>query len=303
MPRSALVTDLAGFDLLLTVAGAGSIGQAAKLHGLSQPAASIRLRQLESRLGLTLLERSAQGTRLTTAGELVASWAQPVLDRAAELETSLEALRTGQRSQLRIAASFTIAEYLLPRWLIMLRNAQPGIRTSLVSGDSADVSARVLAGRTDIGFVEGPDVPDTLQARVVARDELVLVVAPSHRWTRRRTPLTVGDIAATPLVSREHGSGTRGAWERALRMPLAEPALELTSTTAIKAAVMDGLAPAVLSSNAVAAELAVGTLVRVRTPDGLDLVRRLRAVWTRGQNLSGPAADLLAFASRPRSIG
>ena len=299
MPRSALVTDLAGFDLLLTVAGAGSIGQAAKLHGLSQPAASIRLRQLESRLGVTLLERSAQGTRLTAAGELVASWAQRVLDRAAELEASLEALRTGQRSQLRIAASFTIAEYLLPRWLIMLRTAQPGIRTSLVSGDSADVSARVLAGRTDIGFVEGPDVPDPLQARVVARDELVLVVAPSHRWARRRTPLTVGDIAATPLVSREHGSGTRGAWERALRMPLAEPALEVTSTTAIKAAVMDGLAPAVLSSSAVAAELAVGTLVRVRTPDGLDLTRRLRAVWTRGQNLSGPAADLLAFASRP----
>ncbi len=299
MPRSALVTDLAGFDLLLTVAGAGSIGQAAKLHGLSQPAASIRLRQLESRLGVTLLERSAQGTRLTTAGELVASWAQPVLDRAAELETSLEALRTGQRSQLRIGASFTIAEYLLPRWLIMLRNAHAGIRISLVSGDSADVSARVLAGRTDIGFVEGPDVPDTLQARVVARDELALVVAPSHRWARRRTPLTVGDIAATRLVSREHGSGTRGAWERALRMPLAEPALEVTSTTAIKAAVMDGLAPAVLSSNAVAAELAVGTLVRVRTPDGLDLTRRLRAVWTRGHNLSGPAADLLAVASRP----
>jgi DNA-binding transcriptional LysR family regulator len=299
MPRSALVTDLAAFDLLLTVAGAGSIGQAAKLHGLSQPAASIRLRQLESRLGVTLLERSAQGTRLTTAGELVASWAQPVLDRAAELETSLEALRSGQRSQLRIAASFTIAEYLLPRWLIMLRNAQPGIRTSLVSGDSAGVSARVLAGRTDIGFVEGPDVPDTLQARVVARDELALVVAPSHRWARRRTPLTVGDIAATPLVSREHGTGTRGAWERALRMPLAEPALEVTSTTAVKAAVMDGLAPAVLSSNAVAAELAVGTLVRVKTPDGLDLTRRLRAVWARGHNLSGPAADLLAFASRP----
>ena len=298
MPRSALVTDLAGFDLLLTVAGAGSIGQAAKLHGLSQPAASIRLRQLESRLGVTLLERSAQGTRLTTAGELVASWAQLVLDRAGELETSLEALRAGQRSQLRIAASLTIAEYLLPRWLIMLRNAYPGIRTSLVSGDSAEVSARVQAGRADIGFVEGPDIPETLQARVVARDELVLVVAPSHRWARRRTPLTAGDIAAAPLVSREHGSGTRDAWERALRMPLAEPALEETSTVAIKAAVMDGLAPAVLSSHAVAAELAVGALIRVRTPDGLDLTRRLRAVWTRGEALRGPAADLLAFASR-----
>src|SRR5262245_25575812 len=165
MPRSALVTDLAGFDLLLTVAGAGSIGQAAKLHGLSQPAASIRLRQLESRLGVTLLERSAQGTRLTTAGELVASWAQPVLDRAAELETGLEALRAGHRTPLRIAASLTIAEYLLPRWLTVLRAAHPDTRTSLTSGSSAEVFARLQARRADIGFVEGPDVPDGLQAR------------------------------------------------------------------------------------------------------------------------------------------
>jgi DNA-binding transcriptional LysR family regulator len=298
MPRSALVTDLAGFDLLLTVAGAGSIGQAARLHGLSQPAASIRLRQLESRLGITLLERSAHGARLTTAGELVASWAQPVLDRAAELETSLEALRSGHRTQLRIAASITVAEYLLPRWLIALRAARPEIRISLASGTSADVSARVQAGRADLGFVEGPDVPDGLQARVVARDELVLVVAPAHRWARRRTALAVEDIAATPLVSRERGSGTRDAWERALRVPLADPALEVTSATAIKAAVMGGLAPAVLSVHAVQAELSAGTLVRVTTPDGLDLNRRLRAVWPHGQTLRGPAADLLTLAAR-----
>lgn len=298
MPRSALVTDLASFDLLLTVARAGSIGQAAKLHGLTQPAASIRLRQLESRLGVSLLERSAQGTRLTTTGELVASWAQPVLDRADELDTSLEALRSGHRTQLRIAASLTIAEYLLPRWLIALRVAQPETRTSLTSGNSAEVSARVQAGQADVGFVEGPDVPDGLQARVVARDELVLVVAPTHRWARRRTALSVADVAATPLVSRERGSGTRDAWERALGVPLADAALEVTSTTAIKAAVMGGLAPAVLSAHAVAAELTAGTLVRVRTPDGLDLTRRLRAVWPRGQTLRGPAADLLALVAR-----
>jgi DNA-binding transcriptional LysR family regulator len=75
----------------------------------------------------------------------------------------------------------------------------------------------------------------------------------------------------------------------------AAPVLEVSSTTAIKAAVIGGIGPAVLSAHAVTAELAAGTLVRLTVPD-LDLSRRLRAVWPMGQTLRGPARDLLAIA-------
>ncbi|WP_163510789.1 LysR family transcriptional regulator [Fodinicola acaciae] len=294
------VSDLTSFDLLLSVARLGSIGRAAAAHQMSQPAASARLRQLERQLGARLLERQARGTQLTTVGEVVAGWAQPVVDRAADLEAGIAALRRDRATQLRIAASLTVAEYLLPGWLIALRTADPETVTTLSCGNSAEVAVQVLGGQADIGFVEGPAVPAGVEAREVARDELAVVVAPSHPWARRRR-VRPAELAATPLLSREAGSGTREAWERAVRaqvdIELAAPMLEMSSTTAIKAAAIGGIGPAVLSVRAVAAELAAGTLVRLSAP-GLDLTRRLRAIWPAGQPVRGAAGDLLAIALR-----
>ena len=81
-------------------------------HGVSQPAASARMRLLEGQLSLVLIERSPRGSKLTPAGALVAGWAQAVVDAAESLDAGLTALRRERDSRLRIAAS--MAEYLLP---------------------------------------------------------------------------------------------------------------------------------------------------------------------------------------------
>jgi DNA-binding transcriptional LysR family regulator len=300
MPLPSRVSDLTSFDLLLSVANLGSIGRAAAAHQMSQPAASARLRQLERQVGARLLERGARGARLTTVGELVAGWAQPAVDRAADLEEGIAALRRERHTHLRVAASLTVAEYLLPAWLIALRTADPDTMTALSCGNSAEVAAQILTGEAEIGFVEGPKVPGGVQAREVARDELAVVVAPSHAWARRRR-VRAAELVRTPLVSREPGSGTRQAWEQAVREQLdtglAAPILEVSSTTAIKAAAMGGIGPAVLSVRAVTAELTAGTLVRLAVP-GLELTRRMHAIWPAGNTLQGPASDLLAIALR-----
>jgi DNA-binding transcriptional LysR family regulator len=300
VPLPSRVSDLTSFDLLLSVAKLGSIGRAAAAHQLSQPAVSARLRQLEHQVGARLLDRGARGARLTTVGELVAGWAQPAVDRAADLEEGIAALRRDRHTHLRVAASLTVAEYLLPSWLIALRSVDPDTMTALSSGNSVEVAAQILAGEAEIGFVEGPTVPEGVQAREVARDELAVVVAPSHPWARRRR-VRATELVRTPLVSREPGSGTRQAWEQAVREQLdtdmAAPILEVSSTTAIKAAVIGGIGPAVLSVRAVTAELAAGTLVRLAVP-GLDLTRRMHAIWPDGNTLQGPAGDLLTIALR-----
>nr|WP_256982606.1 LysR family transcriptional regulator [Rhodococcus sp. 06-418-1B] len=294
MPLPTLVTDLISYELLLSVAELGSIGRAGEAHGMSQPAASSRLAALERRVGVPLLERTPRGATLTATGELVASWAERVVVEAARLATSIESLRTDRNTHVRVAASLTIAEYLVPRWLITLRAQEPSVTPSLSSGNSADVSAAVLAGRADIGFVESPDVPNGLEHCDIAHDELVVVVAPGHEWMGRS--ITARELASTPLVTREPGSGTRRALERALESTdSAPPLLEVSSTTAIKAAVGGGMAPAVLSSLAVSAELAAGTLVRVRT-DGLNLRRSLRAVWPTGTRPNEPSSTLVTIA-------
>ncbi|MFD9700195.1 LysR family transcriptional regulator [Lentzea sp. NPDC059081] len=300
MPLPSRVTDLTSFDLLRSVAELGSIGRAAQAHGMSQPSASERLRTLEARVGVTLLERTPRGARLTTAGQLVAGWAEPVLARAADLDAGLTSLRADRQCHLTVAASLTVAEYLLPAWLIALRAVSADTATVLTAGNSAHVAEQVLSGKADLGFIESIDVPAGLAGRVVAEDELVLVVAPGHPWARRRH-VTAAKAATTPLVSRESGSGTRQAWEHALRAAgvtsSADPLLEMSSTTAIKAAATGGIGPAVLSGHAVAADLATRALVRVEVT-GVDLRRALRAVWPTGQTPRGPASDLLTIATR-----
>lgn len=305
MPLAPLFADLRSFDLLLSVARLGSVGQAAREHGVSQPAASARLRQLERRLGVALLNRTPRGSTLTGEGALVADWARTAIDATDALAAGVGALRAAHDSTLRVAASQTVSEYLFPGWIVAVRAAHPALGVTLDAVNSADVARRVLAGEVDLGFVEGPDLPAGLHAEDVGNDRLALVVAPGHPWTRRR--VTVTELAATPLVAREANSGTRRALESALRAAgattLAPPLLELSSTTAIKYAVAAGSGPAVLSSLAIAGEVGRGSLVEVTVradPGGSPLVlqRKLRAVWPTGQPLSGPARDLYSIARK-----
>ncbi|GAB0107856.1 LysR family transcriptional regulator [Nocardia sp. JMUB6875] len=301
MPLSPRVPDLAALDLLLSVIELGSLGRAAKAHGISQPSASSRIRYLEQLVGVPVLERTTLGSRPTAAGALIAEWARDVVDAAERLDAGIDSLRAQRDSRLRVAASQTVAEYLFPKWLIGLRARMPETSIALESGNSAEVAKAVLEGRAGIGFVESPRLPGGLESHVVASDRLVVVVAAGHPWARRRE-VAAAELASTPLIYREPGSGTRNSFERAMSadMPGWEPnvALELSSTTAIKTAVAEGVAPAVLSSLAVATELAEGTLVSP-TVVGLNLDRQLRAVWPTGQKPTGPARDLYAIARRP----
>ncbi len=204
-----------------------------------------------------------------------------------------------------MAASYTVAEYLLPGWLARLRaELGPGTGVNLVVRNSAQVAALVLRGDAGLGFVEGPDLPPGLDSVTVASDHLVLVVAPGHRWARRRS-VDPAELAATALVARESGSGTRIVLDRALAAAAPEvqrpaPALEL-SATPIRHAVLAGAGPAVLSTIAVAADIASGRLVRVRIGGGLDLRRELRGVWPEGPEPAGPARLLLGIARGDRT--
>ncbi|PWJ52637.1 DNA-binding transcriptional regulator, LysR family [Quadrisphaera granulorum] len=294
------VPDLDSLQLLLRVVATGSLGRAAAAHGISQPAVSARIRTIEQLIGVPLVVRGPRGSTLTPAGELVAGWAEQVLAAAHALDAGASSLRGQGASRLRVAASMTVAEHLLPGWLVRLAQQRPQTQVSLRAMNSVEVAAAVLTGEAELGFVEGPDVPAGLDARAVARDRLVVVVAPEHPWARRRSPVGATELATTRLVQREPTSGTRAALETALHAALGEPAgaaplLELSTASAIRAAVASGAGPAVLSEHAVRDDVAAGRLAQVAV-SGVDLARALRAVWPHGQRPSGPARDLLALA-------
>jgi DNA-binding transcriptional LysR family regulator len=257
----------------------------------------MRLRGLERLLAVPLLERSTVGARLTPAGMATAEWAAGVLGAMRTLLAGTAALQAGRSSQLRLAASLTVAEYLMPRWLHVLAAEDPHTKVSLEMGNTSHVADLVAAGDADLGFIEGPRPPGRLRSRELLADELVIVVRPGHPWARRR--ISAAQLAATPLVLREPGSGTREVLTEALdKLRLqATAVMELPSTTAIKAAAVGGTGPAVVSALAVRDELARGQLVIVRCED-LQLDRTIRAVWAPGRRPSPSGARLLAIAAR-----
>lgn len=287
------VPDLGALELLLAVARLGSLGAAAREIGITQPAASSRIRSMERQLGVALVDRSPRGSRLTDAGALVTDWARRVVEAAAAFDAGARALRDRRDSRLRVAASMTIAEYLLPGWLLALHADRPDTAVSLLAGNSAKVAELLLADEADLGFVEGLTVPAGLDSAVIAHDRLIVVTAPGHPWARRRRPVTAGELAATPLILRERGSGTRQVLDTALG-GLARPLIELSSTTAVKASAVSGAGPSVLSELAVREELAMRRLVSIPV-EGVSLHRDLRAVWPTGHRPTGPARELLSL--------
>jgi molybdate transport repressor ModE-like protein len=300
------VPELRALELLVAVARTGSLSSAADELGISQQAASSRVRTMEALIGAPLLTRTRRGSVLTQTGDLVVQWADRVLEAAAQLDAGITALRSDRRGHLTIAASLTIAEHLLPGWLVAVRAQQqklghPPTDFTMTATNSARVAALVADGEVDLGFVEGPDAPEGLRHRLVGTDALVVVVGPTHPWAQRSSRrVTAATLAATPLVVREAGSGTRTVLERALRgLESAPPALELSSTAAVRSAVAAGAGPAALGAHAVRDDLATGRLVRI-TVTGLDLTRRLHAVWQGGPHPpEGPARDLVSWAAAP----
>ncbi len=299
MPLPEETPDLRSLDLLMSVAELGSLGKAARRHGISQPAVSLRMSELERRLGITILERSASGTRLTGPGASVVDWSRTVLEAVDAFVTGTAALRAETGARLRVAASLTIADHLVPGWLVSLRQLAPDASINLSVTNSAAVTDHVEAGHADLGFVEGPvQQRPRIRSRTVGHDRLAIVVAPGHPWARRSTPLSVEELARTSLVLREKGSGTRQVLEDALARHgyHVSANLELGSTSAIIGAARRGEGPAVISSLAVFDDLAGGRLVEVAV-EGIALDRTFRAIWLSGHRLAALARTLVTIAT------
>ena len=314
MSLSSHMPELASFEVLLAIAKTGSLGAAAREIGLTQQAVSRRLASMEAQTGVTLAVRTTRGSQLTPAGLVVAEWAAGLLDVAHRIDAGLGSLRMDRRKQIKVVASQTIAEQLMPRWLVSLQAATTLRRGGsapnviLTATNSEHAIAAVREGTADLGFIESPGTPRGLRSRVVAHDELVVIVSPNHKWARRSRAVSASELAQTPLVTRELGSGTRDALTVALHhaegdeMHQPSPVLELSSAAAVRAAVLAGAGPAVMSRLTVADDLAVGRLATVAVPE-LDLRRELRAIWVGGRTPPGGAIRELLSHITSRAAG
>ncbi|WP_230424554.1 LysR substrate-binding domain-containing protein [Prauserella cavernicola] len=208
-------------------------------------------------------------------------------------------MQDSEEHRLRIAVSKTIADNLLPDWLVAMHAAAaPEVTVALEVLDAADVAERVRDGSSEVGFAEGYESVGDLRSCAVGSDELLVVTAPGHRLSREE-PVCLSRLASIPLVLREDGCGSRATLERAFHQAGLQLAIgaELASTVAIKTLVATGEKVTVLSGLSVRSDVREGRLVALRL-DGGPLKLPFRAIWRRSPRPTGPSRTLIDIARR-----
>jgi molybdate transport repressor ModE-like protein len=260
--------------LLVELGRRGSISAAADACGMGQPSATKHLKTLEAAVGEKLVERNGRASRLTEAGEVVASHGARVLDTIEGMHDDLQALRGAERGTLTLAASTTPGTYVLPSILQCFADAHPNVDVDVVIGSSAWVAERVARREVALGMAGEVDLPEGIVAEPFLDDELVGIAAPG-RLHIRRGRARLEDLAGETLLVRERGSSTRSVAERHLARAGYQPAKrwELDSNEAIKRSVGAGLGIGFVSRLVVADELARRELAEFAV-DGSERMRR-----------------------------
>lgn len=289
-------------EAFLAVAREGSFSRAARRIHLSQPTLSEHVAELERELGARLFIRTGRGIGLTEPGRIFEGYASRAVTTLADARRAMQELDGLQRGSLVVGASTTPGTYLLPGVIARFRAQHPGIEFRLELGNSREIEERVQSNELDLGVVGGHELvrgERCVAAGVV--DELVLVVAPTHRWASSRG-LAPEKLGEEPLLVREEGSATRRVTERTLQQAgvTVRIGMELAHTEAVKQAVMAGLGVAFVSVYAVRGEVDAGRLCRVPVR-GLRIHRHFHVIHNEARTLTASArAFLERFGGRRR---
>ena len=265
----------------VAIARSDNVSRAAEALSLSQSATSAALAELENQFDQQLFDRHGKRLRLNEQGRLLLPHAVELLDRAEEID----ALLRGERGlgSLRVGATLTIGNYLLPLIVSGFLQSHPESRVRLQVHNTSTISAMLRRYEIDLGLVEGQMIDAELEVQHWVDDELVVFCAPEHALAGRAA-VSFDEIADEPWIMRERGSGTRETLNQALRHRPGGmvPRLELEHTEAVKRAVESGLGLGCLSRLTLRDALRRGSLVALETPE-LDLRRSFSFVWHRGK--------------------
>ncbi len=206
---------------LQKVAELSSFTEAADELGISQPALSQSLSQLEQRLGIVLFEQDGRRRRLTEAGWMVADFAAEVLGRADELETWIRSHQHGDVGRLNVGLTDAATLYLLPDALMIFRNTHPAVELQLVVDSTTALCERLLSYELDLVFAVGPP-PEGLVGELLGTEELRI-------YARRSRETVEQDCSGVEWALPPAGSRTRALIEAGLAERGIQPVVTLTS--------------------------------------------------------------------------
>ncbi len=277
--------------VFVSVARNLSFTKAAEEIFISQPAITKHIKELESTFQTPLFERFGNKISLTAAGKLLLEHSQHILEAYNRMDYEMSMLRNSGQGELRMGASTTIAQYVLPPLLAEFSEKFPHISISMLNDNSAGIENALQQHQIDLGMVEGQHKQVNLKYSKFMDDELVAVV---HNRSKLAVhdEITVRQLQQIPLVLRENGSGTLEIIKTALsahNLKLSDMCirLQLGSTESIKRFLENADCMSILSIRSINRELAQGLFKIVEISD-MDMPREFHFVQRQGEETGLP---------------
>ena len=264
---------------------------------LTQPAVTQQIKALEVEVGAPLFNRAGGRVTLTPAGQALLPYAEALRRMAEEARAAVAEVSGAVEGPLRLGASQTIGQYLLPKLISGFLLEHPRVEVELSGGNTHTVLEELRTGRVQVGLIEGPVLGNDVQVRPFMSDRMVCVVPAGHEWAEHEA--TLRDVAQATLLTRERGSGSRRVVEHALeaaglRVKDLRLGMTFDSTEGLLSAVEAGLGIAFVSRWAVRNQLTLGTL-RIARVQGLCIERMFSLATPLGPEPGGTSGAFLRF--------
>jgi len=281
-----------------TVAETKSFSKASEIIHLTQPAVSLLVQAIEEIYETKLFDRANNTVTLTPVGEMLYKYAKEILNLYAAAQKNIGEITGFVKGSIRLGASSTIGNYLLPAVIADFRKTHSKIKVHLLVGNTKRIEELLNAGNIDIGLVEGDVASQKMVVEKLIADELALIVSPLHPWAKKKS-ISVVEITKEPFIFREEGSGTRQVIEEYLGKYRITPrdmmtSLVLGSTEAIKESVESTMGVAIVSRWAIRKEMRYGTLKPLSFKEG-KMLREFSMIFQKNAILSHAVDEFLSY--------
>lgn len=279
--------------IFLAVCQQGGVTAAARAMYMAQPSVSQALRELEDYYGVRLFDRMGGRLHLTDTGRLFRTYASHITQLFDELEQSMK--NGDQAGLLRVGASITTGNVLLPRCVEDFGRQRPGIRVQAVVDSTGSLEARILDNTLDLAMVEGPVHSPNILQDAFLEDTLALMCGPSHPLAGRET-LSLQDLAGEDFLLRERDSAVRASFDSLMELAglRITPLWQSASTQALVRGVERGLGISLFPCHLVRVELEQGRLLRLPLP---PVRRQFSLIYHKNKFLT-PAAQMFMAVCR-----
>lgn len=275
------------------VAEEKSFSKAADDLFLSQPGVSAQIRNLENEFGTKLIYRSSKHVELTPAGEILYNKASQIINLYTQTKEEINQIQGVVTGTLRIGASYTVGEYVLPELVSETATKYPSLNISVTIANTEQITQDLSQNRLDMALVEGQINDKTLIVEPFMKDRMVLIVPADHPLTMMKV-VTEKELDNQIWIFREAGSGTREFCDhfiKALNLNV-QHSYVFSSNKGVKAAVVSGLGIALVSGLIVERELETGELAIVPLNQDIIPLTREFIIARTAENYVTKASDV-----------